>query len=34
MFVYFNFLNSNESLFLYTNKIDNTSLNQNDANNK
>jgi len=34
MFVYFNFLNSNESLFLYTNKSDNTSLNQNDANNK
>ena len=34
MFVYFNFLNCNESLFLYTNKNDNTSLNQNDANNK
>jgi len=34
MFVYFNFLNSNESLFSYTNKNDNTSLNQNDANNK
>ena len=34
MFVYFNFLNSIESLFLYTNKNDNTSLNQNDANNK
>ena len=34
MFIYFNFLNSNESLFLYTNKSDNTSLNQNDANNK
>jgi len=34
MFVYFNFLNSNESLFLYTNKNDNTSLNQNDTNNK
>jgi len=34
MFVYFNFLHSNESLFLYTNENDNTSLNQNDANNK
>jgi len=34
MFVYSNFLNSNESLFLYTNQNDNTSLNQNDANNK
>jgi len=34
MFVYFNFLNSHESLLLYTNKNDNTSLNQNDANNK
>jgi len=29
-----NVLNSNESLFLHTNKNDNTSLNQNDANNK
>jgi len=28
------FLNSNESYFLYTNKNDNTSLNQNDTNNK
>ena len=34
MSVYFNFLNSNESLFLYTNKNDNTSLNQNNTNNK
>jgi len=34
MFVYFNFLNSNVSLFLYSNKNDNTSLNQNDANKK
>jgi len=34
MFVYFNVLNSNESLFLYTNKNNNTSLNQNDTNNK
>jgi len=34
MFVYFNFLNSNESLSLYTNKNDNTSLNQNGTNNK
>ena len=34
MFVYFNFLNSNESIFLYTHKNDNTSLNQNDTNNK
>ena len=34
MFVYLNFLNYNESLFLYTNKNDNTSLNQNDANKK
>jgi len=34
MFVYFNFLNSNESIFLCTNKNDNTSLNQNDTNNK
>ena len=34
MFVYFNFLNSNEYLFLYTNKNDNTSLNQNDTKNK
>jgi len=34
MFVYFNFLNSNVSLFLYTNKNDNTSLNQNDTNKK
>jgi len=33
MFVYFNFLNSNESLFVYTNKNDNTLRNQNDANN-
>jgi len=34
MFADFNFLNSNESLFWYTNKNDNTSFNQNDANNK
>jgi len=34
MFVYLHFLNSNESIFLYPNKKDNTSLNQNDANNK
>jgi len=34
MFVYFSFLNSNEFIFLYTNKNDNTSLNQNDENNK
>ena len=34
MFVYFNFFNSNESLFVYTNKNDNISLNQNDTNNK
>jgi len=34
MFVYFNFLNSNESLFLYTNKSYNTSLDQNDTKNK
>jgi len=32
MFVYFNFLNSNESLF--SNKSYNTSLDQNDAKNK
>jgi len=34
MFVYFNFLNYNEFLFLYTNKSYNTSLDQNDAKNK
>ena len=34
MFVYFNYLNSNESLFLYTNKSYNTSLDQNDTKNK
>ena len=34
MFVYFNFLNSNESLFLNTNKNYNTSLNQNNAKHK
>ena len=34
MFVYFNFLNSNESLFLYTNKSYNTLLDQNDIENK
>ena len=34
MFVYFNFLNSNESLFLYTNKSYNISLDQNDTKNK
>ena len=33
MFVYFNFLNSNES-FLYTNKSYNTSFDQNNAKNK
>jgi len=31
MFVYSNFSNSNEYLFLYTNKSYNTSLDQNDA---
>ena len=34
MLVYSDFFNSNESITLYTNKNDNTSLNQNDANNK
>ena len=34
MFIYFNFLNSNESLFLYTNKSYNSSLDQNDTKNK
>ena len=34
MFIYFNFLNYNESFFLYTNKSYNTSLYQNDAKNK
>ena len=34
MFVYFNILNANESLFLYTNKSYNTLLNQNDTKNK
>ena len=34
MFVYFNLLNSNESLFLYTKKSYNTLLDQNDTNNK
>ena len=34
MFVYFNFLNSNEYFFLYTNKSYNTSLDQNDTKNK
>ena len=33
MFIYFNFLNSNESL-LYTNKSYNISLDQNDTKNK
>jgi len=33
MFIYLNFLNSNES-FLYTNKIYNTPFDQNDAKNK
>ena len=33
MFVYFNFLNCNES-FLYTNKDYNTSLDQNNVRNK
>ena len=33
MFVYFNFLNYNESIF-YTNKSYNTSLDQNDVKNK
>jgi len=34
MFVYFNLLNSNESLFLYTNKSYNTLLDKNETKNK
>jgi len=34
MFVYFNFLNSNEFLFLYTNKSYNTLFDQKDTKNK